>query len=486
MKLFLLFVAILTSHLSASSQVRYGFMTKTGSFVTGNNTSYVQTVDNIDAATITNNAAIEIAGTGNIFTHKGIMYYVNFNEPRIIKYTVNPNGSLNQVGTILLPDGPQLPHIVDFKIIDDNTAYAMSYGVWQVFIINTNTMSVIGTVDLNSINKIQYETSTLEEIVVRDGKMYIGIWYGSGLQNANAIDTAYVAIVDIASRSLDKVITDPRTYLVGYGCSAIDMMHIDEAGDIYVSGSDLTSGGSGKRPGGVLRIKKGETEFDPNYFVNLDQLCGNRKTIGMWNLGDGVIMTTAQYPEAINILNPLSKYLDPTLRYWRVDLKTQTAQVVAGAPYTRGLLFGWLTKIANNQYLLPIGGENNDNSLYQYNYSTNSATKKVQLEGEPFGTFPLNKDATVGILKVDNNLSASLLVFPNPVVDEINVLISSKNGGTASVSVSDITGKVMLTKSLTLNQGDELVSFDAQYLPSGVYTITIVSQEGIGSMKFVK
>jgi hypothetical protein len=79
-------------------------------------------------------------------------------------------------------------------------------------------------------------------------------------------DGAYMVVIDEATDTPEKFISDPRgsgaTFFGNQG------MYTDEKGDIYV----LCFASYGYMPGqksGFLRIKKGQTDFDPDYFFNI-------------------------------------------------------------------------------------------------------------------------------------------------------------------------------------------------------------------------
>jgi hypothetical protein len=475
-----LFAACLFSFVNAQ---QYGLMTKTGSFLTGNNTSYVQTVSNLEVNAIDNSKSTEIAGTGNIFTTSGnVLYYVNFSEPRIYKFQVNPDNTIKQLATVLLPDGDQLPHIVDLYIENETTGWALSYNVFNVYKINLTNMTIAGVIDMSATIKPNYETSTPEEIQIRDGKLFVAMWYGSGLQNAIVIDTAFVAVCDIATMKFEKLIKDSRTLLVGYGSSAIDAMFIDEQGDLYVAGSDLIDGAQGIKDGGILRIKKGETEFDPTYFLNLDQLIG-KKTLGTTYLGNGIMYTTAYYPEARNPVNPLSVYIDPVSKFWKVNLITKEIDEVEETPHTRGLFHSWLTKIGD-KYLMPIGAANSDNYLWLLDANTNKATRKIQLSGEPFGLFKVNRTTTS--VRNSAKINTELIAFPNPAQNELWLTVAQETPGPVSANLYDLQGRLLQTLERTEHQKDFLFTFDISNLTKGQYSIQVIGKEGLSNVRFVK
>lgn len=84
-------------------------------------------------------------------------------------------------------------------------------------------------------------------------------------------DSAWIAVYDYPEMKLDKVITDDRTSFIGrYFNSGLT---VDEKGDIYAisSGVAMNNGSpSTTKPSAVTRIKKGTTEFDPDYYFDIE------------------------------------------------------------------------------------------------------------------------------------------------------------------------------------------------------------------------
>ncbi len=78
--------------------------------------------------------------------------------------------------------------------------------------------------------------------------------------------------------------------------------------------------------------------------------------------------------------------------------------------------------------------------------------------------------------KAENNLS----LYPNPTNGEVFLNFNAIDGETATVTVMDITGKVMLTQYLgKLYTGQISASVDASSLTSGMYIVNINSTSGI-------
>lgn len=97
--------------------------------------------------------------------------------------------------------------------------------------------------------------------IIRDGKLYVAL--NQAITEYTYEPSAYVAIIDIATNNVDKVIKDTRTNAVGLFRHSRVIM--DEKGDIYFYSSAV----AGMNSDGFLRIKKGETEWDTDYLFSL-------------------------------------------------------------------------------------------------------------------------------------------------------------------------------------------------------------------------
>jgi uncharacterized repeat protein (TIGR01451 family) len=91
-------------------------------------------------------------------------------------------------------------------------------------------------------------------------------------------------------------------------------------------------------------------------------------------------------------------------------------------------------------------------------------------------------------LEVPKTIAASdfFEVYPNPAQNQFTATITAERNVTdAQLAITDITGKVISTRALTLTQGTQTVSVDASRLAAGMYLVT-VSQDGkTGTKKLV-
>ncbi len=93
----------------------------------------------------------------------------------------------------------------------------------------------------------------------------------------------------------------------------------------------------------------------------------------------------------------------------------------------------------------------------------------------------LNTLGSVAPTRVNNAPAAAnsaFNIYPNPASESFSAVISSPAAGTASMNISDVTGKVVIGKVLTLQSGTQSVPVDVSQLAAGVYFVSL-DQNGI-------
>jgi uncharacterized Ntn-hydrolase superfamily protein len=84
----------------------------------------------------------------------------------------------------------------------------------------------------------------------------------------------------------------------------------------------------------------------------------------------------------------------------------------------------------------------------------------------------------------DNELKSKLRLFPNPATDEL-ILSIDNSVILKSISVYDANGKQVIQRD-NFEVHDLQQKIDVSQLPSGIYFLKVVSEDGITSLKFVK
>lgn len=94
------------------------------------------------------------------------------------------------------------------------------------------------------------------------------------------------------------------------------------------------------------------------------------------------------------------------------------------------------------------------------------------------------QDAT-GI-KEQNN-SFGMFVYPNPTVAQANVAFNMNNESTVTITVSDLSGKVVYTNNLgSMNAGNHKQIINTESFTSGVYYVTVSTNDSKVTKKLIK
>ncbi len=82
------------------------------------------------------------------------------------------------------------------------------------------------------------------------------------------------------------------------------------------------------------------------------------------------------------------------------------------------------------------------------------------------------------------NIEARL--FPNPAQEAVHVVINSATTGTAQLLVTDLVGRIVLSETIQLKQGANMINLNSEGWTEGVYEIKLQTTEGRWSGAVVK
>ena len=133
-------------------------------------------------------------------------------------------------------------------------------------------------------------------------------------------------------------------------------------------------------------------------------------------------------------------------------------------------------------------------------YSFGFPMGRVSNRRAPFIRLVVSKDATadatddgqkdpqdsIGLNGI-NTLDANMMIYPNPVADNLNLTYSLNNGGNVIITVSDLMGRTLITKEAGMQTAGKsyTANIDVRDLANGSYLCT-VSVNGVKSTsKFV-
>lgn len=140
----------------------------------------------------------------------------------------------------------------------------------------------------------------------------------------------------------------------------------------------------------------------------------------------------------------------------------------AGSPLTADYVLQSYTNSLNTGY---NGGSHTEPYLrikgYLVSYSNNDITTSTD------GTGPLDADP-------------GIMIFPNPVQDQLTVYCMAASAGPATLEILDVVGKRYLLQSLTLNSGENYHELSLSDLPAGLYFVKVTTGNGVVVRRLVK
>jgi len=80
----------------------------------------------------------------------------------------------------------------------------------------------------------------------------------------------------------------------------------------------------------------------------------------------------------------------------------------------------------------------------------------------------------------------SLGVFPNPVVDEATVAYSLNSGSDVTISLYDMSGKLLNSERMQQAAGDHEYKLNSSSLPNGMYFVKVLTSTGVETVSLIK
>ncbi|WP_281235472.1 DUF4374 domain-containing protein [Flavobacterium gelatinilyticum] len=232
-----------------------------------------------------------------------------------------------------------------------------------------------------SANRFDFPTG----VTVVGDKVFVSVFNRDASDNWD-IDQkqAYIRIYDYPSLNFVKRIADPRTTAAGMYYTNTGIIRTD-SGNIYTFSSNaMAAGYVVKEDGhsGILRINKGQTEFDADYFFDIQSSSLNGKVVAAYPLGGEkayiVYIPTADDTANWGFLNHSSFKFKSAI----IDLPTKAITPVTGLPSHAGDSYfgiGSLYYEDGNAYKAFV--TNDEVRVYKINIATGAATAGAKVTG---------------------------------------------------------------------------------------------------------
>lgn len=247
------------------------------------------------------------------------------------KYTVNADGTFKNDGFIPAGGMPQ------YLVVDDTHGYYLDANRSTINLqtFNPSTMQRTGEIDLSSLKRdkvgdvaVEYQVIGQHTLAAKEGKLYAGITYGTitgGGFGDDVVDYVEFAVIDMASGTVDKTIKYDGLKSIGWGSSGNKMWSLGDDGALYFCSTGLVVGMS---TSGIIRIKKGETDFDKTWIVKATDYNGP-SSIATVLVKNGKLYTELS---SVPMKDDFSNLQDIILDYYSIDVNTLQATRINGMP----------------------------------------------------------------------------------------------------------------------------------------------------------
>ena len=361
---------------------RFLITTNVGNADGASGVSYFQTVEKMEGYIDNSQARPAGFGVPPIVIGQHIFVlpdYMGSTKSVLTHYVTDKKGNLSERGTLTLPANSGASNIV---LASEEKAYLSMQNIGIVMEFNPTTMQKVRDIDLNALAQPEVRVAP-GAMVVRDGLLFVGLNQFDS-QWMPRLKQAEVAIIDTKSGKLLKKIVDTKHQL-SFATRPIDAHSIfvnPKDGAIYLN----CVGSFGFKPGfdgGILRIKKGETEFDADYALNIAQAKVENfnhtlNYLATVRLGsDGKLYAMVASYELDASANPyLAKVMVPVC----IDLEKRTVTYIPGVKPSNGL-----AAVAEANGKIYFGVSNaDDNGFYAYDLATQKITGlALRVQGFP-------------------------------------------------------------------------------------------------------
>ena len=349
--------------------------------------SYISLFKDLDVGSTTTDNAITHTNYATLYPHNNDVYVSEILENKVYKYSKNGNDL--RLDGVLAFGAFSMPNCV--TILNDDKGYISLRGTGKVAVFNPTTMTLIKEIDLSAYAITAPDSSKdyspePASSVIRNDMLYVCLLQEKAPFDPNP--SAYMALIDTKADTAIKMISDARANMAGSADASEDII-LDENGDIYV----YCTAGYGRfnsLDDGFLRIKNGESEFDPSYHFSIKSqtipdVNGNMADYIYQKvyMGNGLIYCYLNIPADASFPEP--DYVnDKTAQPARINIYTKNIEILdlEATPNWSACL-----DQTDNYVIFGMAGLEGPGYYFYDLPSDSSMGKKISTQGAPFRFF---------------------------------------------------------------------------------------------------
>lgn len=325
----------------------------------GTGANYLMTVNDLsEPASQSNETGIELPIYSAIRTYEGDVYH--YGNALLSKFVLDEEAQLQPSGSLDFETYGGT--ITDVEFLSPSKAY-VSIGTF-VIEFNPSAMSLGEVIDFSGTEGLeQFQEQGLRvgmtEMIVRGTELYTSVFVvNTEFTSDDTPDSVIVVSMNTNTNEPLDLAFRPGAATGGdnYGARG---MFLDENGDIYIQAHAFWDADMGI-PTALVRIPNGSRQFD-DYFWDLSQACGGRKTLHVYYGGGSTAFTKAYYQEVGSFWTVASH------KWWKLDFVSQTAVEMAVPGYNTA----YWSQVAlpdGDKFYFPMSTVST-NVLYEYDAS---------------------------------------------------------------------------------------------------------------------
>jgi hypothetical protein len=132
-----------------------------------------------------------------------------------------------------------------------------------------------------------------------------------------------------------------------------------------------------------------------------------------------------------------------------------------------------------------VAANTSSNTVINYSFTDNSPLKGIN-----YYRLKMNDAGNISrysaIKSVSNTASGVISIYPNPVKDNMSIALNAEKGGKGTLTITDLSGKTVLSTTVLLNQGNNNVPVSVSALAKGSYFLKLLLHGNTVSGKFNK
>jgi len=364
----------------------------------GDEPEYLVTQESISTEALTaDGVGIEQQGWNYFFPVGNTLFIVGYQHNEATSYKVGADDKVAKLASFEFANTLEMFASVDGKVLlatdaprDGNHTKRTLYTVdAETGLVTSKVNYSIHDVDTGTKGEgtVGYPTA----IIQRGDLLFISFHKldDAGNWSTPEADSAYVAIYDyplVEGATPKSIIADERTSNIGVNGN-IGLIKTD-SGDIYsMSNGSIAAGFSpaSTKPSAMLRINNNESEFDANYFFDIEAATNGGKIFWFDYIADNKAI--ARIITDDSAANSWGAYTKNEINHKLViiDLVAQTFTDVAGVPLHHKR---WTSPVEIMDGKVFVSIEDNDSAfVYEVDVNSATATKGVEIKGKTIKGF---------------------------------------------------------------------------------------------------